>query len=77
MRVSCCCASRCRGSVIVFAGRIEHSGFFALIDGDGNIRSRKDAFENPIIYYDGLEEEGIEMLIDDIKLLLKETDGTN
>ena len=58
-------------------GGFEHSGFFALIGGDGNIRSRKDAFENPIIYYDGLEEEGIEMLIDDIKLLLKETDGTN
>jgi len=51
-------------------GGFEHSGFFALIDQDGNIRSRKDEHGNPIIYYDGLEDEGIQMLIEDIKNLL-------
>lgn len=52
-------------------GGFEHSGFFALIDQQGNIRSRLDENENPIIYYDGLEAEGIQMLIEDIELLLK------
>jgi protein SCO1/2 len=52
-------------------GGFEHSGFFALIDQLGNIRSRLDENENPIIYYDGLETEGIQMLIEDIELLLK------
>lgn len=52
-------------------GGFEHSGYFALIDQKGNIRSRIDDNENPIIYYDGLEAEGIQMLIEDIKLLLK------
>lgn len=53
-------------------GGFEHSGFFALIDQQGNIRSRIDANGNPIIYYDGLEKEGIDMLKEDIKKLLKE-----
>lgn len=53
-------------------GGFEHSGFFALIDKTGKIRSRVDTFGNPIIYYDGLEEEGIQMLILDIEKLLKE-----
>ncbi|MFJ1473367.1 SCO family protein [Capnocytophaga cynodegmi] len=48
----------------------EHSGLFALIDQKGNIVSRKDADGNPIIYYDGLEDSQIEMLIEDIKLLI-------
>ncbi len=52
-------------------GGFEHSGFFALIDQDGNIRSRIDENENPIIYYDGLTAEGVQMLIEDIELLLK------
>lgn len=52
------------------AGGFEHSGFFALIDQDGNIRSRKDENGNPIIYYNGLEEKGIQMLIEDINKLL-------
>jgi protein SCO1/2 len=51
-------------------GGFEHSGLFALIDQEGNIRSRLDEFENPIIYYDGLETEGIQMIIEDIKKLL-------
>jgi protein SCO1/2 len=48
----------------------EHSGLFALIDQEGNIRSRYDENNNPIIYYDGLESEGIQMLIEDIEKLL-------
>tara|TARA_R100000306_G_scaffold5939_7_gene8334 strand:+ start:30778 stop:31473 length:696 start_codon:yes stop_codon:yes gene_type:complete len=51
-------------------GGFEHSGMFALVDKKGNIRSRIDENGNPIIYYDGLEEEGIQMLIEDIKKLL-------
>ena len=51
-------------------GGFEHSGFFALIDKDGNIRSRKDKQGNPIIYYDGLSQEGISQIIEDIELLL-------
>lgn len=51
-------------------GGFEHSGFFALVDQEGNIRSRKDENGNPIIYYDGLEDQGIQMLKEDIKKLL-------
>lgn len=64
-------------------GGFEHSGNFALIDKNGFIRSRKDAFGNPIIYYRGItsEEEGtddngeveqISILKEDIKKLLNE-----
>jgi protein SCO1/2 len=53
-------------------GGFEHSGFFALIDKQGNIRSRKDEFGNPIVYYDGLEEKSLNMLKDDIAKLLNE-----
>lgn len=65
------------------AGGFEHSGNFALIDKNGFIRSRKDDFGNPIIYYrgivsedekvdeDGVEEE-ISALKEDIKKLLNE-----
>jgi len=48
-------------------GGFEHSGFFALIDQEGNIRSRADENGNPIIYYNGLEDSGIKMLKEDIK----------
>jgi protein SCO1/2 len=54
------------------AGGFEHSGFFALIDKNGNIRSRKDTYGNPIVYYDGIEPEGVKQLVQDIKLLLNE-----
>lgn len=54
------------------AGGFEHSGFFALIDKQGNIRSRRDTYGNPIVYYDGIEKEGIKQLTQDIKLLLNE-----
>lgn len=53
-------------------GGFGHSGQFALIDKEGNIRSRKDKFGNPILFYDGLEQIGIDALKQDIKLLLKE-----
>lgn len=48
----------------------EHSGFFALIDQEGNIRSRKDDSGNPLIYYDGLNPKDVQMLKEDIKKLL-------
>ena len=53
-------------------GGFEHSGFFALIDKSGNIRCRKDEFGNPIIYYDGLKEEGVTAIKQDITKLLAE-----
>lgn len=53
-------------------GGFEHSGLFALIDKEGNIRCRKDDFGNPILYYDGIEKSGIKAITEDIKLLLQE-----
>ncbi len=57
-------------------GGFEHSGLFALIDKKGYIRSRKDAYGNPILYYRAIEEGGfadkIEELKTDIKALLNE-----
>ncbi len=58
------------GDAAEVEGGFEHSGFFALIDQNGNIRSRKDENGNPIIYYDGLDDKGIQMLKEDIKKLL-------
>jgi len=60
------------------AGGFEHQGYFALIDKQGFLRSRVDDFGNPIVYYLGIEEEnpiglsGTEMLLEDVKKLLKE-----
>ena len=53
-------------------GGVEHSGLFALIDKNGDIRCRKDDFGNPILYYDGLEKEGVKALQQDIAILLRE-----
>lgn len=53
-------------------GGFEHSGMFALIDKQGNIRSRIDEHGNPIAFYDGLDPKGIEMIKEDIAILLKE-----
>ena len=39
-----------------FIGGFEHQGYFALIDKDGYIRSRKDTFGNPIMYYLGIND---------------------
>ena len=59
------------------AAGFEHQGYFALIDKRGYIRSRVDRFDNPIVYYSGLDREdqevqGVDMLLEDIELLLKE-----
>ena len=64
------------------AGGFEHSGNFALIDKEGYIRSRTDAFGNPKIYYKGIisqeeqfdedgESEDITALKEDILKLLE------
>ncbi|ASV29479.1 SCO family protein [Maribacter cobaltidurans] len=64
-------------------GGFEHSGLFALIDKEGYIRSRKDEFGNPLVYYRGAiteemgensegEKEQISLLKEDIKKLLEE-----
>ena len=60
-----------------FIGGFEHQGYFALIDKDGYIRSRKDTFGNPIMYYLGINDinaiqQGIGMLNYDIKKLIDE-----
>ena len=54
------------------AGGFEHQGYFALIDKKGYLRSRKDKHGNPIIYYQGTEEDQMVILIEDIKKLLEE-----
>jgi len=56
-------------------GGFEHSGLFALIDKDGFIRSRtvmNGEIENPIKFYNGLDEKEIQWLKEDINLLLKD-----
>lgn len=53
-------------------GGFEHSGLFALIDKNGDIRCRKDKFGNPILYYDGLDKQGVWDIQHDIAILLKE-----
>ncbi|TRX04232.1 SCO family protein [Flavobacterium gawalongense] len=53
-------------------GGFEHSGLFALIDKNGNIRCRKDDFGNPILYYDGLDKKGVRNIQQDINILLEE-----
>jgi len=64
-------------------GGFEHSGNFALIDKNGFIRSRLDAYGNPMIFYNGIiseeeqyDDEGmkeeISLLKEDIAKLLKE-----
>lgn len=53
-------------------GGFEHSGMFALVDKQGNIRSRLDEYGNPIAFYDGLDPKGVQQIKEDIKILLKE-----
>jgi len=53
-------------------GGFEHSGLFALIDKEGNIRCRKDENGNAIMYYDGLEPKGVKAITEDIEILLNE-----
>lgn len=59
------------------AGGFEHQGYFALIDQEGYIRSRRDEYGNPIVYYMGIdledvEEQGVDQLLVDIEKLLNE-----
>lgn len=59
------------------AGGFEHQGYFALIDKNGFIRSRRDEYGNPIVYYLGIDQEnealqGVDMLLTDIEKLLNE-----
>ena len=50
----------------------EHSGLFALVDTKGNIVCRKENGK-PILFYNGMTQEGITMLIEDIhKLMTKD-----
>jgi len=51
-------------------GGFEHSGMFALVDKNGNIRSRLDEYGNPIAFYDGLNPKEIHRIIEDINILL-------
>ena len=53
-------------------GGFEHSGMFALIDKEGDLRSRLDEYGNPIAFYDGLDSKGVQMIKEDIAILLKE-----
>jgi len=53
-------------------GGFEHSGLFALVDKNGNIRCRKDDYGNPILYYDGIEKQGVVAIQQDIAILLRE-----
>ena len=56
-------------------GGFEHSGLFALIDKDGFIRSRtvmNGENENPIKFYDGLDDKQIQWIKADIQVLLNE-----
>jgi len=66
-----------------FVDGFEHSGYFAIIDKEGYIRSRVDQFGNPKIYYKGSvdfdekldsngEAEEITILKEDILKLLNE-----
>ena len=60
------------GKNSAISGGFEHSGFFALIDNKGKIRCRTDEYNNPIMYYDGIERPGVEAIKQDIKILLQE-----
>ncbi len=52
------------------AGNFQHSGYFALVDQEGYLRSRLDKYGNPIIAYNGLEKDDLKMLREDINKLL-------
>ena len=69
------------------AESLNHSGMFALVDKNGNIRCRFDQNNKPILYYSGLNYEDskgaianlrgkyrpdVEWLMEDIQKLLKE-----
>ena len=64
--LSICALKEARASAIFDL----NSAVFALIDQEGFIRCRIDENGNPIIYYNGLEDKGIQMIKEDIKMLL-------
>jgi len=56
-------------------GNFQHSGYFALVDRQGYIRSRRDKYGNPIGYYnavqkDEMQKDQMQMLREDIRKLL-------
>ena len=53
-------------------GGFEHQGFFALVDKEGYLRSRRDNHGNLKIYYQGIDEKEVAMIKEDIRILLKE-----
>jgi protein SCO1/2 len=53
-------------------GGFLHTEYFALIDKEGNMRSREDDNGNIIGVYDGTNSAHINDLIDDIKILIAE-----
>ena len=66
-----------------FVDGFEHSGYFALVDKEGYLRSRIDGLGNPMIYYRGSvnvkekydidgEEEEISILQEDLLKLIME-----
>jgi protein SCO1/2 len=70
-------------NIFVDTENFEHSGDLALVDKQGYLRSRQDAFGNAKIFYKGIiseqekidedgNEQEITMLKEDIKKLLKE-----
>lgn len=48
------------------AGGFEHSGLYALIDKNGNIRCRKDASGNPIGFYSGVNYKDAQGMQEDL-----------
>jgi len=57
------------------AGGFEHQGYFALVDQNGYLRSRRDDYGNPIVYYLGIDNDDVEvqdiaLLEQDIQILL-------
>ena len=70
-------------NIFVNIENFEHSGDFALVDKEGYLRSRKDAFGNPKIFYKGViselekvdedgNEQEITVIQEDIAKLLRE-----
>ncbi|MDG1760578.1 MAG: SCO family protein [Flavobacteriaceae bacterium] len=59
------------------AGGFEHQGYFALVDQNGYLRSRRDDYGNPIVYYLGIDNDDAEvqditLLKQDIQILLND-----
>ena len=57
---------------LIFIQSIFADTVYENIDKNGNIRCRKDNYGNPILFYDGLEKEGVKAIQQDIAILLRE-----